>query len=648
MTTTKRAWALLRGVGLAALGGASRWVSLCFVCGWLSAPVFAHHNFDDAEDLGRTTDWESSGREYVGEIGDARDNGYGYEYLRFEVAVAGSVRVWTSGGISPTFTMLDANRVEVRDWSTSSAWEHLEAGTHYIVTASRSIGERYRLHVAGGGRGHDDIGNTLAEARTLSQSDVVPWDGRATLSLTARIDYRYDLDWYKFDVPEGPPMFVRIWSSGGSTDTYALLYDEDDFLLEDNHNSGSGYNFLIDRHLDTGTYYVRVGRWEGGVGPYRLHLAGRDDHGSLFETASLAVLPTTNSNVISGEIDYRGDVDRFWFQVSTAGRVRLWSSGDTDTYGILHDAFEIKLEENHNSGPGYNFLIDRHLDTGTYYVQVGGGVGPYQLHLSGDASGVLTVPLMLAHGDTRTLTDGSRLGRRSFIRLINHSDQPATVGITAVDDTGMRSALSPLNLTPWQTLVVNSNDLENGNPAKGIVRGVGNGTGNWYLEVAPSRPEVEVLSFARTNDGLLAPMHAQVPSYGGTHRVATFNPGSNRNQVSRLRLINPRCPQFETAVCQTANATLYGIDDAGARSPDVQLQVVSGATREVTAAQLEGLDQDPNGLVGRLHDGTGKWQLFIAADQTIHVMSLLETPTGHLTNLSAPASRQPYSTPERP
>ena len=363
-------------------------------------------------------------------------------------------------------------------------------------------------------------------------------------------------------------------------------------------------------------------------------------------------MPTTNSNVISGEIDYRGDVDRFWFQVSTAGRVRLQSSGVTDTYGFLYDAFEIELERNDDSGPGNNFLIDRHLDAGTYYVQVErhhhAGVGPYQLHLSGDASGVLTVPLMLAHGDTRTLADGSTLGRRSFVRLINHSDQSAVVRVTAVDDTGMRSALSPLNLTPWQTLLVNSNDLENGNPAKGITRGVGNGTGNWYLEVAPSRPEVEVLSFARTNDGLLAPIHAQVPSYGGTYRVATFNPGSNRNQASRLRLINPRCPQFETAVCQTANVTLYGIDDAGTRSPDVQLQVASGATREVTAAQLEGLDQDPNGLVGRLHDGTGKWQLFVAADQPIYVMSLLETPTGHLTNLSAPASRQPYSTPDRP
>lgn len=636
MTTTKRAWALLRGVGLAVLAGALL----------APAPAFAHTLASD-HNLGKTTDWPSDGNVQVAEIPDVE--GDGENTFRFELVRPGPVRVWTSGGFSPSIAIFD-DITNLTGWH-GSIWFTLEsAGTYYVRARSRNAGG-YRLHIAGGGRGHDDIGNTRAEAEILSQSDGASWDGRATLSLTARIDYRYDLDWYKFDVPEGPPMFVRIWSSGGSTNTYAYLYDEDEFLLEQNNDSGPGSNFFIDRLLSTGTYYLWIdGYRHQNVGPYRLHLAGRDDHGSLFETASGVSLPT-DSGGIEGAIDYAGDRDTFWFQVSAAGDVALGSSGGTDVEVVLYDAFEIELERNSDSGTGTNFFIDRFLDPGIYYVRIHGWrstTGPYQLHLSGDASGVLTVPLMLAHGDTRTLADGSRLGRRSFIRLINHSDQPAVVRVTAVDNTGMRSELSPLNLTPWQTLVVNSNDLENGNAAKEITRGVGNGTGNWYLEVAPSRPEVEVLSFARTNDGLLAPMHAQVPSYGGTYRVATFNPGSNRNQVSRLRLINPRCPQFETAVCQTANVTLYGIDDAGTRSPDVQLQVASGATREVTAAQLEGLDQDPNGLVGRLHDGTGKWQLFVAADQPIHVMSLLETPTGHLTNLSAPASRQPYSTPERP
>ena len=40
-------------------------------------------------------------------------------------------------------------------------------------------------------------------------------------------------------------------------------------------------------------------------------------------------------------------------------------------------------------------------------------------------------------------------------------------------------------------------------------------------------------------------------------------------------------------------------------------------------------------------DGTGKWQLTVTADQPILVMSLLSTPTGHLSNLSAPKADYP-------
>ena len=80
----------------------------------------------------------------------------------------------------------------------------------------------------------------------------------------------------------------------------------------------------------------------------------------------------------------------------------------------------------------------------------------------------------------------------------------------------------------------------------------------------------------------------------------------------------------------------------------------SGAACDVMAAHLEGLDPSPTCLGGSfggsnsLGDGAGKWQLFVAADQPIHIMSLLESATGHLTNLSAPTSRQVFSAPASP
>lgn len=126
--------------------------------------------------------------------------------------------------------------------------------------------------------------------------------------------------------------------------------------------------------------------------------------------------------------------------------------------------------------------------------------------------------------------------------------------------------------------------------------------------------------------------------------MAVFNPGSNRNQASRLRLINLRCPGLDP--CEAANVTIYGVDDAGLRSPDVRLAVASGAVRELSAAELEGLEY-AEGLQGSLGNGSGKWQLFVTADRPIQVLSLLESASGHLTNLSAPASRQAFGAPAR-
>ena len=39
-------------------------------------------------------------------------------------------------------------------------------------------------------------------------------------------------------------------------------------------------------------------------------------------------------------------------------------------------------------------------------------------------------------------------------------------------------------------------------------------------------------------------------------------------------------------------------------------------------------------MSGALGDGTGKWQLTVRSNVPVKVMSVLENPTGHLTNLS--------------
>ena len=615
--------------------GMSKGMFLAFLALFLSpgqsASAAGGDSFAEAIDLGTTTQWEASGREFVGTIEDVE--GEDNQYLKFKIEVAGPIRVWTTGGFNPYLRLFDNARIPVTSWSSSERYLHpVEAGDYYVVANSRNAG-RYRLRLAGGGEGHDDIGNVHDEADL-----VQPTQGSDEPSLgTFRIDFGRDRDFFKFEVPPGSRRWVRIYTTG-AIDTWGALYDSYEIELETNDDSGADANFHIDRALAPGTHYIGVwGRYTSTIGPYRLHVSMGDDHGNLFETASRAQL----SSVIPGSIGYINDDDIFWFQVSTRGNVVIQTTGAVDTYGVLYDSHEIELERNYNSGADYNFLIDRVLEPGTYYIYVSGyrsARGDYKLHLSGEASGVAILPLIPSANDPRL---------QGFVRLINHSAATATVGVTAVDDTGMRRGSFDLELAPWKTIHFNSDDLEYGNSNKGIDSGVGSGMGNWYLELAPSRPEVEALAFIRTpSDGFLTAMHAHAPSYGREHRVGVFNPGGNRNQVSKLRLIHPRCPQAESGgECNVANVTIFGVDDDGVRSPNVRLQLDSGAAREVTAAQLEDPDSaSADGLEGGLGVGKGKWQLFVSADQPLHVLSLLESPTGHLTNLSAPATRQIFPT----
>ena len=64
--------------------------------------------------------------------------------------------------------------------------------------------------------------------------------------------------------------------------------------------------------------------------------------------------------------------------------------------------------------------------------------------------------------------------------------------------------------------------------------------------------------------------------------------------------------------------------------------VPAGGTRTHTAQELE---EGAEGLEGALGDGAGKWRLEVTSDVPIHVLSLLSSPTGHLTNLSTAPQR---------
>ena len=214
--------------------------------------------------------------------------------------------------------------------------------------------------------------------------------------------------------------------------------------------------------------------------------------------------------------------------------------------------------------------------------------------------------------------------REGFARVINHGSDEATVQILAWDDAGTQGDRVSLTVAAGSVAHFNSSDLEFGNAAKGLSGGVGHGHGHWRLELA-SEADLDVLAYVRTTDGFVTGMHDTVPLTSGRYEAPIFNPGSNRAQVSVLRIVNPDTDQ--------AWVTITGVDDDGDRSGNVAAAVLPGQSLTLSADALE----NGEGVGGGLGDGTGKWRLTITPrtpDQPIQVMSLLESPTGHLTNLS--------------
>ena len=230
------------------------------------------------------------------------------------------------------------------------------------------------------------------------------------------------------------------------------------------------------------------------------------------------------------------------------------------------------------------------------------------------------------------LFTSASVGQQGFARIINRSDTPGTVDIHGIDDSGDRYGPITLSLGALSTAHFNSQDLEAGNSLKGLSGGLGDGDGSWRLEL-DTELDIEVSAYIRTIDGFLTSMHDVARTLdpdGLRHHVPIFNPGSNEFQRSQLRLIN--------LGADSVSVTVEGRDDKGDAAPggEVRLTLADGEARLLSVQELE---SGGAGFIGKLGDGAGKWQLFVTADGPIQVMSLLQSPTGHLTNLSVSGLR---------
>lgn len=230
--------------------------------------------------------------------------------------------------------------------------------------------------------------------------------------------------------------------------------------------------------------------------------------------------------------------------------------------------------------------------------------------------------------------------QQGFVRITS-TGEAGEVEIHAWDDTGMYAPVTPvLTLAAGTTVAFNSDDLEQGNEKKRLWPGIGTGTGDWHLQL---RGDIDFKAgaYLRTDDGFLTAMGSTLLAYrpevlgleaeGCAFEANIFNPARNRDQRSSLRLIN-----YDLVA---AEVEIIGIDEQGSRRGPVSVAIPPGEVRTLTSRQLE---EGGAELEGSLGVGEGKWQLYITSENPLSVMNLLESVTGHLTNLG-PAAMPGYS-----
>ena len=251
-------------------------------------------------------------------------------------------------------------------------------GTYYVSVLGPALGE-YVLHVeqtedTGQGDDHGDSEQTATEIRLPSTTpgEIHPGD---------------DVDYFRLQVRSSGTLTVY---TTGSTDTRGLLTGPSGFGDRRDDDSGSLFNFRIAAVVSPGIYHVRVNSYGSSSGAYAMEArfsegdpggTGQgDDHGNTEQTATEIRLPSTTP----GEIHPGDDVDYFRLQVRSSGTLTVYTTGSTDTRGLLTGPSGFGNRRDDDSGSLFNFRIAAVVSPGIYHVRVnsyGSSSGAYAMEV---------------------------------------------------------------------------------------------------------------------------------------------------------------------------------------------------------------------------------------------------------------------------
>ncbi|MGY8641808.1 MAG: BACON domain-containing protein [Verrucomicrobiales bacterium] len=160
----------------------------------------------------------------------------------------------------------------------------------------------------------DDHGNSLSSATPFPLGS----------SQAGVIEEGADLDFFRVDLPAAA--ILTLYSSG-SLDTVANLLNASGTNLAQNDDGGSGRNFLINRNVEAGTYYLRVRSYGSLTGSYTARVAVNDVTNSRPSRPGTDATPPS----LTGDNPFDGDA---------APRLKPFAGAITRTLGSGTEQFE--------------------------------------------------------------------------------------------------------------------------------------------------------------------------------------------------------------------------------------------------------------------------------------------------------------------
>lgn len=302
------------------------------------------------------------------------------DYYRIEIATSGELKVETTGTTDTKGALLAENGnvlAEDDDSGPRSNFriEHdVSPGTYFVEVRGFDADETgtYTLVVNfTEDEALDDHSDNIEDATDTSIPAIVE----------ASLERDGDVDYFRIELAEDALLWVE--TSGGIDTNGTLLDEAGETLQEDNLN---GEPLMIAADLAAATYYIEVrGTEDFTSGDYVLSIkADVSGRSGTYRDAATVEVPS----FVSEELEH---AEQHFFRVDLAapGKLRLETSGITDTYGRLLDSQGKLLTENDDAGPGFNFFIEEVLARGSYFVEVTGAefdgmiaTGPYTLEFA--------------------------------------------------------------------------------------------------------------------------------------------------------------------------------------------------------------------------------------------------------------------------